>query len=386
MSIPSFFKMYQALIARPSISSLDPSWDHSNKAVIELLADWLEQLDFDVEIQPLTSNPSKFNLLAKRGHGSGGLLLSGHTDTVPYDQQRWQFDPFKLTEKDNRWYGLGSIDMKGFFAFIIEELKQLPAQYQTKPIMILATADEETTMAGARQVDQFTNLKPDFCVIGEPTEMQPIRAHKGHITESIKVIGRTGHSSDPSLGLNAIEVMHEVIEKLLSFKQIISHKYSNKLFDIHYPTMNFGSIHGGDNANRICGCCELQLDIRPLPGMSITDLYGDLNQLLKPVMLKYPNAVDLIAMHEPIAGFEQAPDGALVALAERIAGSSAQAVNYCTEAPFLQQLGCQTLVMGPGSIKQAHQPNEYLELDDIKTTAAQFRRLIKDLCFDDISR
>ena len=221
MSIPSFFKMYQALIARPSISSLDPSWDHSNKAVIELLADWLEQLDFDVEIQPLTSNPSKFNLLAKRGHGSGGLLLSGHTDTVPYDQQRWQFDPFKLTEKDNRWYGLGSIDMKGFFAFIIEELKQLPAQYQTKPIMILATADEETTMAGARQVDQFTNLKPDFCVIGEPTEMQPIRAHKGHITESIKVIGRTGHSSDPSLGLNAIDVMHEVIEKLLSFKQII---------------------------------------------------------------------------------------------------------------------------------------------------------------------
>ncbi|MEC9319134.1 MAG: M20/M25/M40 family metallo-hydrolase, partial [Pseudomonadota bacterium] len=164
MSIPSFFKMYQALIARPSISSLDPSWDHSNKAVIELLADWLEQLDFDVEIQPLKNKPNKFNLLATRGVGSGGLLLSGHTDTVPYDQKRWNFDPFKLTEQDNRWYGLGAIDMKGFFAFIIEALRDLPANQQTKPIQILATADEETTMDGARQLNHFSQLKPDHCI------------------------------------------------------------------------------------------------------------------------------------------------------------------------------------------------------------------------------
>lgn len=386
MSIPSFFNMYQALIARPSISSLDPSWDHSNKAVIDLLAEWLEALNFKVEIQPLNGNPNKYNLLAKRGFGNGGLLLSGHTDTVPFDEHRWHSDPFKLTERDNRWYGLGAIDMKGFFAFIIEELKRLPEQYQTKPIMILATADEETTMAGARELHHFPELKPDYCIIGEPTQMQPIRAHKGHMTEAVKVIGRTGHSSDPRLGLNAIEIMHEVITQLLEFKNRISHKYSNELFDVSFPTMNLGSIHGGDNANRICGCCELQLDIRPLPGMHIDHLYTELLQLLQPIMREYPNAIELVPMHEPIPGFLEQADSALVSIAEKIAGSPSLSANYCTEAPFLQQLGCQTVVMGPGSIKQAHQPNEFLSLDDIHLASQRINALINDLCFRDTSR
>ncbi|NQZ05219.1 acetylornithine deacetylase [Idiomarina sp.] len=381
MSIPSFFNMYQALIARPSISSLDPSWDHSNKAVIELLADWLEQLDFNIEIQPLKNKPNKFNLLATRGVGSGGLLLSGHTDTVPYDQQRWNFDPFKLTEKDNRWYGLGAIDMKGFFAFIIEALRDLPTNQQTKPIQILATADEETTMDGARQLNHFSQLKPDHCIIGEPTEMRPIRAHKGHLTESIRVTGRSGHSSNPALGINAIEIMHQVISQLLEFRNGISHKYSNKLFEIPYPTLNLGAIHGGDNANRICGCCELHIDIRPLPGMSLTDLYSELNTALKQLMLSSPGTIELTAMHPPIPGFEQAENSKFVQLTEQISGVQAEAVNYCTEAPFIQQLGCDTLVLGPGSIKQAHQPDEFLDLSTINQSQQAINNLIRRLCF-----
>ncbi|OIM97921.1 acetylornithine deacetylase [Idiomarina sp. MD25a] len=381
MSIPSFFNMYQALIARPSISSLDPSWDHSNKAVIELLADWLEQLAFDVEIQPLNNKPNKFNLLATRGVGSGGLLLSGHTDTVPYDQQRWNFDPFKLTEKDNRWYGLGAIDMKGFFAFIIEALRDLPANQQTKPIQILATADEETTMDGARQLNRFNQLKPDYCIIGEPTEMRPIRAHKGHLTESIRVTGRSGHSSNPALGINAIEIMHQVISKLLEFRNGISHKYSNKLFEIPYPTLNLGAIHGGDNANRICGCCELHIDIRPLPGMSLTDLYSELNTALNQLMLSSAGTIELTSMHPPIPGFEQAENSKFVQLTEQISGVQAESVNYCTEAPFIQQLGCDTLVLGPGSIKQAHQPDEFLDLSTVNHSQQAINNLIRRLCF-----
>ena len=381
MSIPSFFKMYQALIARPSISSLDASWDHSNKAVIELLADWLEQLDFNIEIQPLKNKPNKFNLLATRGVGSGGLLLSGHTDTVPYDQKRWNFDPFKLTEQDNRWYGLGAIDMKGFFAFIIEALRDLPANQQTKPIQILATADEETTMDGARQLNHFSQLKPDHCIIGEPTEMRPIRAHKGHLTESIRVTGRSGHSSNPALGINAIEIMHQVISQLLEFRNGISHKYSNKLFEIPYPTLNLGAIHGGDNANRICGCCELHIDIRPLPGMSLADLYSELNTALKQLMLSSPGTIELTSMHPPIPGFEQAENSKFVQLTEQISGVQAEAVNYCTEAPFIQQLGCDTLVLGPGSIKQAHQPDEFLDLSTINQSQQAINNLIRRLCF-----
>lgn len=381
MNTPSFFTMYQQLIAQPSISSLDPSWDHSNKQVIDLLADWLTPLGFHCEINELTNKPGKYNLLARRGNGSGGLLLSGHTDTVPYDANRWQFDPFKLTERDNRWYGLGSIDMKGFFAFVIEALKQLPADKQQQPLLILATADEETTMDGARQLSMFANLKPTACIIGEPTSMRPVCAHKGHLSEAIRVVGRSGHSSDPSLGINAIEVMHQVVSTLMNVQSELSQKYSNQLFEVPIPTLNFGSIHGGDNPNRICGCCELQIDIRPLPGMAIDDLYDLIATQLGSLRQRSPAQIEWHHLHDPIPGYQQATDVALVKLAEKVSQHSAQAVNYCTEAPFLQQLGCETLVMGPGSISQAHQPNEYLAMDAIAPSQQAIKSLIQAYCF-----
>lgn len=380
-SLPSFFSMYQQLIAQPSISATDPKWDQSNQKVIHLLAEWLELLGFDCEINELNSQQGKYNLLARRGTGSGGLLLSGHTDTVPYDASRWNFDPFKLTEQDNRWYGLGSIDMKGFFAFIMQALSELDSSQQNKPIMVLATADEETTMNGAREVSRFANLKPDYCVIGEPTDMRPVYAHKGHMSEVIRITGRSGHSSDPALGINAIELMHEVISALLKLKEEFKHKYSDLSFTVPQPTMNFGHIHGGDNANRICGCCELHLDIRPLPGLSVDELYAHLHKATESVQARYPGCVELISLHHPVPAFRQTTDSALVQLAEKISQSKAQAVNYCTEAPFLQELGCETLVLGPGSIKQAHQPDEYLSVDSIKPTQEKLKSLLKAFCF-----
>ncbi|RUO75361.1 acetylornithine deacetylase [Idiomarina seosinensis] len=381
MPVPSFFSMYQQLIAIPSISSMDSQWDHSNKAVIEKLAEWLGELGFDCEINELQGKPGKFNLLARRGTGSGGLLLSGHTDTVPYDESRWSSDPFTLTERDNRWYGLGSIDMKGFFAFVIEALKELPAEQQQQPLMILATADEETTMDGARQLSNFSNLKPDACIIGEPTSMTPVLAHKGHLSEAIRVTGKSGHSSDPKLGLNAIEIMHQVIGRLLTVQSDFSSKYSNALFTVPEPTLNFGSIHGGDNPNRICGCCELQIDIRPLPGMDISELYLLINQQLADLRQRCPGQIDLIQLHPAIPGYQEQADAALVHLAEKISGRTAHAVNYCTEAPFIQQLGCETVVMGPGSIAQAHQPDEYLATDTIDSTQKQIYQLIRGYCY-----
>ena len=380
-SLPSFFSMYQQLIAQPSISATDPKWDQSNRNVIYLLAEWLELLGFDCEVNELQSQQGKYNLLARRGTGNGGLLLSGHTDTVPYDASRWNFDPFKLTEQDNRWYGLGSIDMKGFFAFVIQALSELDSSQQNKPIMVLATADEETTMNGAREVSRFANLKPDYCVIGEPTDMRPVYAHKGHMSEVIRITGRSGHSSDPALGVNAIELMHEVISALLKLKEEFKHKYSDSSFTVPQPTMNFGHIHGGDNANRICGCCELHLDTRPLPGLSVDELYAHLHKATESVQARYPGCVELISLHHPVPAFRQTTDSALVQLAEKISQSKAQAVNYCTEAPFLQELGCETLVLGPGSIKQAHQPDEYLSVDSIKPTQEKLKSLLKAFCF-----
>ena len=151
MSNPDFFKMYRDIIALPSISSTDPAWDQSNKGVIELLASWFENLGMQVTISPVPGLEGKFNLIASIGEGEGGLLLAGHTDTVPFDAGRWQKDPFKLTEESDRIYGLGTIDMKGFFVFIAEALQHINLKSLKKPLRILATADEETSMAGAKR-------------------------------------------------------------------------------------------------------------------------------------------------------------------------------------------------------------------------------------------
>jgi len=150
MKIPSVLTMISELIAIPSISCTNPKEDQSNLAVIELLAHWCQDLGFKVEILPVPENSGKFNLVATLGSGDGGLVLSGHTDTVPYDLGAWQSDPFKLKQANDRLYGLGTSDMKAFFALALTAAAQFSADSLTKPLIILATADEETSMSGAR--------------------------------------------------------------------------------------------------------------------------------------------------------------------------------------------------------------------------------------------
>ena len=381
MAQPTFLDMYQQLIASPSISATVEHLNLSNRGVIDLIATWAESLGFQCEISELSEAPGKFNLIAKLGDGDGGLMLAGHTDTVPFDDSRWQVDPFQLTLKEDKLYGLGSIDMKGFFAFIFDALQSIDLTKQKKPLIILATADEETTMAGAQQIAKHDNLKPERCIIGEPTDMVPVFMHKGHMSAAIRVIGKAGHSSDPDAGLNAIEIMHLVTTNLLKLKEQLKNNYSISHFAVPYPTLNLGHIHGGDNANRICGCCELHIDIRPLPGISIPELQALLLNAVQSINERYPNSVEVIDLHDPIPAFTGTTDSSLVKLAEAISGQPAQAVNYCTEAPFIQQLGCQTIVMGPGSIRQAHQPDEFLAVEKIKPTQAMIKELILESCF-----
>ncbi|GAB3294319.1 acetylornithine deacetylase [Pseudidiomarina andamanensis] len=381
--LPSFIQMYRELVAIPSVSCLDPSWDTSNKPVIDKLATWLECLGFQIDIHELDHQAGKFNLLAHyipEGAESGGLMLAGHTDTVPWDEGRWTQDPFKLREDNGRLYGLGTADMKGFFAFVIEALRSTDLRQLKKPLYILATADEETTMAGARELDAFGHLKPDFAVIGEPTSMTPVVTHKGHMTEAVRITGKSGHSSNPAAGINAIEIMHDVITELRGIQKEFQQRYHDDAFEVPYPTLNFGAIHGGDAANRICACCELHIDMRPLPGMNISELYGLIDHRLAEVKARYPGAVCLEHMHEPVPGYRCDKDAEIVRLASELTGNAAQPANYCTEAPFVQALGCQTIVMGPGNIAQAHQPDEFIQIDEIAPAQNQLRALIRQVC------
>ncbi|EJL7019060.1 acetylornithine deacetylase [Vibrio cholerae] len=378
MPLPSFLEVYEGLISTSSISSTDARWDEGNEQVIAKLADWLSALGFSIQIEQVA--PNKQNLIAKLGSGEGGLLLSGHSDTVPFDEGRWNYNPHALTQVNNRFYGLGTADMKGFFAFIYEAVKNVDWSKQTKPLYVLATCDEETTMLGARHFTENAPFKPDYCIIGEPTSLVPIRAHKGHVANAIRVTGKSGHSSNPALGVNAIEIMHEVLFALMQLRDRLIKEYHHPGFEIPTPTLNLGHIHGGDSPNRICGCCELHYDVRPLPGISLDGLDNLMRDALREVQQKWPGRIELVPLHDPIPGYECAHDHPFIHGISEICQQEAQTVNYCTEAPFLQQI-CPTLVLGPGSIDQAHQPDEFLAFEFIDPTVRVLSRAMQKYCF-----
>ncbi|KXS53375.1 acetylornithine deacetylase [Marinobacter persicus] len=380
--VPGIQEMLTRLISLPSISSASADWDHSNEAVVRTLAEWLEPMGFTVEILEVPGMPGKYNLIATLGSGPGGLVLSGHTDTVPFDDKRWQSDPFTLTEKDNRWYGLGTCDMKGFFPLAIEAAKAFVDQPLQQPLIILATADEESSMNGARALAEAGKPKARYAVIGEPTSLQPVRMHKGIMMERLKFEGQSGHSSDPGLGRNALEGMHEAMGELLSLRQQWQSQYQNPNFRVQVPTMNLGCIHGGDNPNRICAQCELHFDLRPLPGMDMAGLRQAILDRLQPVAERRELGLTFEPLFDGVPPFETPADAALVKACEKLTGHTAHAVAFATEAPWLQKLGMETLVMGPGSIDQAHQPDEYLELSQLEPTLDILRGLIKQFCLE----
>lgn len=379
-SCPDLVTMLSQLIASPSVSCTQPDWDQSNLPVIELLEGWLSHLGFDTEVMPIAGRPGKANLIATLGKGPGGLVLSGHTDTVPFNAQRWQSDPFKLTEKENRFYGLGTCDMKGFFPIAIEAAKKFLDQSLKQPLIILATADEESSMSGARALATSGKPKARYAIIGEPTGMKPIYMHKGMMMESVRIEGKAGHSSDPSLGANALDAMHAVLSELIAFRNEMKQNHRNSVFKIAEPTLNLGCIHGGDNPNRICGNCELEYDLRPLPGMSLDNLREDVSKRLAPLAHQFGVNITTEALFPGIPAFANQRDSDLVRMAEKLTGFQAESVAFGTEAPFMQDLGMDTIVMGPGSIDQAHQPDEYLAFDQIKPTVAILEKMITQYC------
>lgn len=384
MSLPPLKQRFAELIAAPSVSCTQAHWDQSNRPVIELLAAWLGGLGFACETQEIT--PGKFNLLASYGSGPGGLVLAGHSDTVPFDAELWKSDPLRLREADDRWYGLGSCDMKGFFALVIEAVLPLLDQPFKQPLLILATCDEESSMSGARALAEAGRPLGRAAVIGEPTGLRPVRLHKGIMMEGISIQGQSGHSSNPAYGHSALEAMHAVMGELLTLRRQWQAEYRNPLFDVPQPTLNLGCIHGGDNPNRICGQCELEFDLRPLPGMDPEQLRTAIRQRLQPLAEQHQVQIELAPLYPSVPAFEQAADAELVRLAERLTGHRAEAVAFATEAPYLQQLGCETLVLGPGDIACAHQPDEYLDLDRVEPTVRLVRGMIDHYCLQPASR
>jgi len=368
------------LIRIPSISSFSSDLDMSNRPVIDYLAEQFASRGFRIEIQDVPDNPGKANLVATLGRGDGGLVLAGHTDTVPFDEGKWATDPFGVTDRDDRLYGLGTSDMKSFFALALAASDGLKESELQSPLIILATADEETSMSGAKALAAAGALNARYAVIGEPTELRPVRMHKGIFMERIRIEGRSGHSGDPRQGNSALEGMHQVIHELLNWRTVLQQQATNASFSVPVTTMNLGRIAGGDNPNRICRSCELDIDLRMLPGMRVDELRKELRGRVRDCLSDSDLSTEFDALFDGIDPLDTPRETELIKIAESLTGAESGAVVFGTEGPFLRKMGMEVVILGPGSIDQAHQPNEYLALRNIMPAVDILRAMIQCFC------
>ena len=363
-------------------ASTVPRFDQSNADVVHLIAGWAEHLGFEVNVRPLDVDPNKFNLVAKLGQGPGGLVLSGHTDTVPYDESRWQSDPFDLRDDDGRLHGLGAADMKAFFPSALFAASEFAQRELRAPIYLVATADEESTMAGARALCDKDQISGQVAVIGEPTGMKPVHTHKGVAMQRINVIGRSGHSSDPGLGVNAIEGLQRVVHALEVWRKDLGVRYVDPAFSIPFPTLNFGRISGGDSPNRICGHCTLDVDLRLLPTMDLSSVIGEMKEVVASAVVDGGWSAEVATLSEGVDGYALDLHNPFCQTVEKLSGERATAALFGTEAPFFTKLGMDTIVLGAGDIEVAHQPNEFVEEAAIERATQLYAKLVHKFCVE----
>lgn len=367
------------LVGIPSVSSVSSAFDMPNGAVIERLAGYLEDIGCAVEIMEVANAPGKANLIATLGSGEDGLVLAGHSDTVPFDEQGWDSDPFTLTEREGRLYGLGSADMKGFLALAVSVAARRDAKRLVRPLHIVVTADEESGMEGARQLAATSRPKAAYCIIGEPTDLKPVRMHKGVLMEAITIHGGSGHSSEPEAAPSALDGLGRVLQALDAWRMQLRERFQAPDFAVPYPTLNFGHVHGGDNPNRICAEAELHVDMRLVPGMTPKAMREELDDCLAGTLVGSGCTFERRPLFEGFEAFDTPSDSAFVRTLQRLSGAHAHSVSFGTEASFFSGMGMETVVLGPGRIAQAHQPNEYIEQASLAAGEELIERLVVEL-------
>lgn len=378
--LPSQVDMLRQLVATPSVSSSDARFDQSNLGVVELLAQWASDMGLDAQVTTVGGD-RKANLVATLGDGKDGLVLSGHTDTVPYNADRWTDDPFELTERDGKLYGLGSADMKGFFAAALHAIARIDTSRLRRPIRLLGTADEESTMSGVRVLVERGEPLGRYAIIGEPTGLTPIKKHKGVLYVRATVGGQAGHASHPAGGTNAIEGLQRVMQALQAWRDALPGRFRDDDFQVAGPTLSFGRIAGGDSPNRIPDEATLDIDLRLLPGMKASAVVEELRDEARTAIDGTAWTVDVQAFGDYPA-FSGPSDAAFQRDVEIVCGCSATTALFGTEAPYLAQLGLQTLVLGAGDIGVAHQPDEYVTMGEIERATDLYEQLIHRYCME----
>ena len=375
--------LLEDLVAFPTVSS------DSNLALIDYVASYLQNLGADVRVYADGSG-AKANLFATIGPMiDGGIVLSGHSDVVPVEDQDWSSDPFALEEHKGRLYGRGACDMKGFIAASLATAPDFAKANLKRPIHFAFTHDEEVGCLGARSLMQELGrlpFRPSVAIIGEPTEMRLIEGHKGCYEYSVAFTGLEGHGSLPDLGVNAVEYAVRYVARLMELRETLRERAPrDSRFDPPWTTLQVGRLSGGVAHNIIPGHCTLDWELRPVrraDGDFVkSEMAAFVDEALRPEMKAVSPDADIVThVLGEVDGLEPLPDSEAVRLVAELTGAKqADVVAFGTEAGLFQGLGISTVVCGPGSIEQAHKPDEYVSRSQLELALTMLARLVPKL-------
>lgn len=362
----------------------DTTSSKTNLPLIAYVRDYLSDHGINVALIHNESS-EKASLYATIGpDDTSGIGLSGHTDVVPVEGQNWSSDPFNLTERDDRLYGRGACDMKGFLACVLASVPDFTARRLTTPIHLLFSYDEEVGCLGVRPMIAELGQKlvaPRTIIVGEPTSMRVVDGHKGACRFETEVIGREAHSSMSHLGVNAIQYAAELITHLRTIEAELPLNPGVERFTPPHSTIHVGLIEAGTAMNIVPNRCSFGWEVRPVPGNTSSDVLERFNGFVRAEVLPRMHAVDpdtdvRTIVTNDIPAFDAGEMSGAVSLAHVMAGQNETfAVSYMTEAALFQGAGCSSVVCGPGDIAQAHAPDEFVEIGQLQKCMAFMSRL-----------
>lgn len=371
------------LLAR--MVAFDTTSCNSNLPLADFLCDYLDRPGVEITRAP-SPDGSKANLVVHLGPEVGpegeGLTLSGHMDVVPAEEPDWTSDPFTLTDAGDRYVGRGACDMKGFVALAVNRAARLAGQPLHRPLALVLTYDEEVGTLGARHfAETWQQPLPRHGIVGEPTSLEVVRVHKGHLQMKVTLTGVAAHSGYPHLGVSAIEPAGRVIVALSELRQQLQSEQPahRELFpEVPFVALNVGLVHGGVAVNVVPEHCVLQLGARVLPGMDSAQLAARIRETVAAVTDPERCTIELVNDSPPLLVAEDAP--ICRQLYPLVGQRETVSASYATDAGWLQRLGLDCAIWGPGSIAVAHKPNEYMPKDQFQRAGELLDRVVAERC------